>query len=93
MGRYRGVKTYVSSVDEFLKASPWIGPADRPAVTTLQQLASQLDDQGRAAQAALVAQFGLVYRNLLKRAPGADGDPEEDELENLLGEARAGSAR
>lgn len=92
MARRRGIKSYVASVDDFLKASPWLTPADGPAVTSLQQMAKTLDAAtgtdaapGPGPSPALLGQFGLAYRNLLKREPGATGgDSEDDEIEGLL---------
>lgn len=82
-GRRRARKTYSASVDEFLKASPWLGPMDAPAVAALQNLAAQLDEDPIPA---MVAQFGLTYRNLLKRAPGAEA--EVDPIDALVDQAR-----
>ena len=74
--------TFTESVQEFIAASPWLAPSDAPAVVTLQRLADELDNG--ALVPALVAQFGLTFRNLLKRAPVEDGPA--DELELLLGD-------
>ena len=75
--------TFTESVQEFVAASPWLTSSDAPAVVTLQRLADELDNG--ALVPALVAQFGLTFRNLLKRAP-VEGGPA-DELEQLLGGA------
>lgn len=74
-------ETYEASVQRFLTSATWLTDADAPAVTTLILLARHLDSQG--FQAATVAQLGLTYRALLKRAPNAGGD-ETDPLEALL---------
>lgn len=71
--------TFTEATEQFVAASTWLGPEHAPAVATLRLLASQLD---RDLTAALVAQYGLVYRSLLKAQPidpDAD-DPLEQEL-------------
>lgn len=61
---------FTDAVDEFVSASPWLGAAEAPAVATLRSLARRLD--GGDDSPALVGQFGLTHRALLKRAPVAD---------------------
>lgn len=80
MTRHRA-ETYTESIERFLEAADWLTDADTPAVTTLTLLARKLDDDGFHAQT--IAQFGLCYRALLKRAPGGDDD-ETDPLDALL---------
>ncbi|MBD8466799.1 hypothetical protein IFU30_11020 [Plantibacter sp. CFBP 8798] len=75
--------TFKGAVREFMKANPWLGPAHAPATITLRKLAAELD---REVTAALVAQYGVTYRNLLKQAPGAA--PDVDEVGDLIDEAR-----
>lgn len=77
--------TFKGSVTEFIKASPWLGPAHAPAVVSLRKLATELDKE---VTAALAAQFNLIYRNLAKQAPGAAA--EVDEVGDLIDEARNG---
>lgn len=74
-------KSFTQTVEDFESASTWLSDEDQPAVTTLFALAEELD--GGPLMPALVAQFGLTYRSLLKRAPVADTvavDPLEEAL-------------
>lgn len=73
-------RTYCQSVEAFVKASPWLGPVHEPALMMLRSIAHSLD-HGESTP-ALIGQFGLAYRSLLKEAPKAD--VEADELEQLL---------
>lgn len=73
--------SYTESIETFLESAEWLTDVDVPAVTTLLLLAKRLDEEGFHAQT--IAQFGLCYRALLKRAPGGD-DEETDPLEALL---------
>ena len=72
---------FTSAVEAFEKASPWLGDADLPALVTLRVLAEELDKG--TIQAALVSQFTLTYRALVKRAPVAERE-DADPLEALL---------
>lgn len=69
------------SVSKFRKASPWLGAEDAPALAVLDKLAEAID--GGRVEAALISQFGLTYRSLVKRAPK---QPNADELGDLLNE-------
>lgn len=74
-------KTFTESVAQFETTSTWLSTEDQPALVTLYAIATELD-RGPMVP-ALVAQFGLTYRNLLKRAPQTDeaaGDPLEEAL-------------
>lgn len=73
--------SFTTAVEAFEKASPWLGDVDAPAVETLRTIAEVLDEGDRTP--ALMAQFGLTHRALLKRAPAAD-EPA-DPLEAALG--------
>lgn len=75
-------KSFTQTVEDFESASTWLSDEDQPAVTTLYALAEELDGDGPLVP-ALVAQFGLTYRSLLKRAPVGDA-PEVDPLEEAL---------
>lgn len=76
---------FTDSLKEFLSAAAWIGPLDAPAVASLRAMAYELDSGGMTP--ALLSQFGLAYRSLLKRAP--KDAPPEDEFERLLAEGQA----
>lgn len=76
---------FSASVDEFVSASPWLGAPHSPALATLRALAAALDCGDLTP--ALVAQFGLTYRNLAKLAPAAPG--EMDPLAEALAAAAA----
>lgn len=75
--------TYQEAVAAFEAASPWLTDADLPALVTLRSVAKTLDD-GKA-NPALIAQFGLVYRNLQKRTPT---EKAGDGLDGLIGGLR-----
>lgn len=66
-------QTYAQSVEAFLRECDWLTPLDAPAVAILRHLAADLDD---GAGAAVVAQYGVAYRNLLKRQPDAQGESD-----------------
>lgn len=69
------------ATEEFLAdAVEWLTPSDAPAVASLRLMAAQLD---KAYQAALSNSYGLTYRALLKRKPGANQE-EGDELDDIL---------
>lgn len=74
-------RSFTAATEAFVNASPWLTDADQPALTTLYTLAGALD--GGDLTPALVAQYGLAYRSLLKRAPMAD-DGVRDPLEEAL---------
>lgn len=71
--------SFVESTGKFLAAASWLTEDDEPAVVMLQALAAELDAN---LNPPLVAQYGLAYRNLLKRKPGES--EEVDELAKLL---------
>ncbi|SNS41447.1 hypothetical protein SAMN06309944_0159 [Micrococcales bacterium KH10] len=72
---------FSEAVLAFKSANPWLGDNEAPAVATLEALAVALDAEAIPTP-ALVAQFGLTYRNLAKAAPVADTavDPLEAAL-------------
>lgn len=70
--------TFTDATEQFLAASDWLGPVHAPAVASLRLIAAQLDAE---LTAALAAQYGLVYRALLKSEPAQSG---EDPLETAL---------
>lgn len=73
--------SFVAATEAFENASSWLSTEDEPALTTLYAIAEELDEGDRTP--ALVAQYGLTYRSLLKRAPQVDegaGDPLEEAL-------------
>lgn len=72
--------TFKDSVDKFKSSAPWLGDEDAPALAALDTLAETID--GGRVEAALISQFGLTYRSLVKRAPAKAGD--RDELGGLL---------
>jgi hypothetical protein len=63
------MKTFVESVDEFVSSADWLLPTDGIAVTSLYQMAQELDQNGMTGP--IMSAFGLAYRSLLKRAPVA----------------------
>jgi hypothetical protein len=79
--RRNQVKSFISSVETFLEsAAPWLLPEDIPAVVSLQHMAKALDEE---MTPALLSQFGLAYRSLLKKKPTDTGD-DGDELDDLI---------
>ena len=67
-GTRRGA-TFAETVESFLDTADWLNDSHGPSVKALQALASELD---REVTAALVAQFGLLHRSLLKERPSMD---------------------
>jgi len=75
-------RTFRSAVNRFLRSAEWLSDDDAPAVTTLLQAARELDAAVKAGEGlppALLAQFGLCYRSLLKQRPAGDGAAPHDE--------------
>lgn len=71
--------SFTAATDEFIAASDWITPQHAPAIVALQLIAAQLDQE---LTAALVAQYGVTFRALLKEKPTATAD--DDPLEAAL---------
>ena len=72
---------FQDSINTFRQSATWLGDEHQPALVVLETLAEELDKGN--VQAAMVAQFGLTYRALLKEAPKApegSGDPLEEAL-------------
>lgn len=76
--------SFVGAVNEFIEASDWLGPQHKPALVALRALARQLDLR---VTAAMIAQFGVAFRDLRNQAPALDGD-DDDEVDGILDEAR-----
>lgn len=74
------IKSFATVVEEFRKEATWLGGADEVGVVMLQQIAEELDSNGLSGP--LLQQFGIVYRDLCKRAPreAAPVDPLEEAL-------------
>lgn len=60
------VATFSDSVDAFLHVADWLTDEHLPSVVALRGLARELD---REVTAALIAQFGVLHRSLLKARP------------------------
>jgi hypothetical protein len=71
--------TFVEAVQQFVANETWLNAAHAPSVVALQAVAIELD---REVTPALIAQFGMLHRSLLKERPGAEN--ESDPLEELL---------
>jgi hypothetical protein len=71
--------TFAESVSRFLETADWLDDSHGPSVMALKALALELD---REVTAALVAQFGLLHRSLLKSKPSDDAplNPYEELL-------------
>lgn len=78
-GNNMSEKTFTEAVLQFIRTSSWLSDVDEPAVVALLAMAAELD---QTMTPALLAQYGLTYRNLLSRAPQAADD--QDELAKLL---------
>ena len=71
--------TLVEETETFLSSLDWLGAIHTPAVAQLHLLARLIDENPIPA---LIAQYGLTYRDLVKQAPT---EPEAvDELAKLL---------
>ena len=81
MTQRRLTRGFTTSINKFIKASPWIGPTDAPAVASLKAMAKELDT-AEFLSPAMLSQFGLSFRALQKRAPAEDA--AEDEFEAAL---------
>ena len=70
---------FSESVEAFVAEAYWLDASQAPSVVALQALAIELD---REVTAALVAQFGVLHRSLLKSKP--TNVVVEDPLEKML---------
>ena len=70
---------FVEAVQQFVANETWLSAAHAPSVVALQAVAVELD---REVTAALIAQFGMLHRSLLKERPGVQTDI--DPLAELL---------
>jgi hypothetical protein len=70
---------FENAVQQFIENETWLTAAHAPSVVALQAVAIELD---REVTAALIAQFGVLHRSLLKERPGVQN--ESDPLEELL---------
>lgn len=75
------VTSLEKAVRLFVETADWLTKSDAPAVTSLIQMAKQLDNDKRIS-ATLMGTFGLAYRSLRSQAP--DDDTVTDPLEKLL---------
>ena len=67
------------AVQQFIANETWLTAAHAPSVVALQAVAIELD---REVTAALIAQFGVLHRSLLKERPSVQADM--DPLAELL---------
>ena len=65
---------FTEAVKQFVENEKWLDASHAPSVVALQAVAIELD---REVTAALIAQFGLLHRSILKERPSvkADLDP------------------
>lgn len=70
---------FTESVRRFIADAYWLSDSHAPSVVALEALAVELD---REVQAALVAQFGVLHRSLLKEKPKAE--PALDAIAELM---------
>jgi hypothetical protein len=72
---------FTQAITKFVASADWLQDEDAVAVISLQAMADELDNADKL-NPPLVAQFGLTYRNLLKKKP--TGNLEVDPLADLL---------
>ena len=70
---------FENAVQEFLGTADWLTASHAPSVAALVAVAQELD---REVTAALIAQFGVLHRSLLKERPKVE--VETDPLAELL---------
>ena len=70
--------TFAEAVADFIAAATWLTEEHKPMVVALEKMAESLD---KRLSAAMMAQFGLTYRFLIKQA---GGEVETDPLARLL---------
>jgi len=70
---------FENAVQEFLGTADWLTASHAPSVAALKAVAQELD---REVTAALIAQFGVLHRSLLKERPKVE--VETDPLAELL---------
>jgi hypothetical protein len=70
---------FVEAVQQFIDNETWLTAAHAPSVVALRAVAIELD---REVTAALIAQFGVLHRSLLKERPGMQ--VEESPFAELL---------
>lgn len=70
---------FTEAVKVFLAEADWLTASHAPAVAALKAVALELD---REVTAALIAQFGVLHRSLLKERPKVE--IEVDPLAELL---------
>lgn len=66
---------------KFIDNAKWLTDEHQPGIVTMLVAANYLDHEG--IQASMVAQYNMAYRDLLKRAPVKDKEPD-DPLEAML---------
>jgi hypothetical protein len=78
-------RRFANAVRKFKRdAADWLTDEDAPAVIALEVMAAELD--GGNLSPALLGQYGLAYRSLLKRKPVGDASAD-DPLERALRQA------
>jgi hypothetical protein len=70
---------FADAVKEFLAEADWLSASHAPSIAALVAVADELD---REVSAALIAQFGVLHRSLLKERPKVE--TETDPLAELL---------
>jgi hypothetical protein len=70
---------FAEAVQEFLATADWLTASHAPSVAALSAVAQELD---REVTAALIAQFGVLHRSLLKERPSVQ--TVSDPLAELL---------
>lgn len=76
---------FSQAVEKFLETAPYLTDEHLPSIVSLQAIAEQLD--GGKVTPAMLAQFGLTHRALLKANPEAAA--LDDEVDKIISHARA----
>lgn len=76
---------FTQAVEKFLGNAPYLSDEHLPSIVSLQAIAEELDS-GKVTP-AMLAQFGLTHRALLKANP--ETAAHDDEVDQIIERARA----
>lgn len=62
------MRGFSDAINKFIASAEWLEDEDAVAIISLVAMAAELDTADKL-NPPLVAQFGLTYRNLLKKKP------------------------
>lgn len=72
---------FEKAAEDFIADAKWLTTEHEPGIVTMRVSARLLDSGG--INAAMLGQYNMAYRDLLKRAPVSDKAPD-DPLEAML---------